>query len=169
MAVLVQKIIPADYAFVIHTKNPSTNDENELFGEMVIGMGETLVGNYEGQPFSFTYNKSNNSYDIKSYPNKGIALKNEGFIFRSDSNTEDLEGFAGAGIFDSVPMVVHQEQLLAYHKTQVMSDHKFDEYVINKLAEMGMEVEKLYNNYPQDIEGVVYNNEFYIVQARPQV
>jgi alpha-glucan,water dikinase len=58
MAVLVQKIIPADYSYVIHTKNPSTNDDNELYAEVVIGMGETLVGTYEGQSFSFTHNKS---------------------------------------------------------------------------------------------------------------
>ena len=58
MAVLVQKIIPADYSYVIHTKNPSTNDDNEIYAEVVLGMGETLVGTYEGQSLSFTYNKS---------------------------------------------------------------------------------------------------------------
>ena len=59
MAVLIQKIIPADFAFVIHTKNPSNNDENELYAEVVVGMGETLVGKYEGQALSFIFNKSN--------------------------------------------------------------------------------------------------------------
>jgi alpha-glucan,water dikinase len=58
MAVLVQKIIPSENAFVIHTKNPSTNDENELYAEVAVGMGETLVSSYEGQAFSFTFNKS---------------------------------------------------------------------------------------------------------------
>lgn len=58
MAVLVQKIIPADYAFVIHTKNPSSNDSNEIYAEVVVGLGETLVGTYEGQSLSFVYNKS---------------------------------------------------------------------------------------------------------------
>lgn len=58
MAILVQKIIPADYAFVIHTKNPMNNSEEELYAEVVYGMGETLVGTYEGQSLSFTYNKS---------------------------------------------------------------------------------------------------------------
>ncbi len=58
MAVLVQKIIPADYAFVIHTKNPSTNDDKELYAEVVVGMGETLVGTYEGQSLAFSFNKS---------------------------------------------------------------------------------------------------------------
>lgn len=35
MAVLVQRVVPANYAFVIHTRNPSNNDENEVFCEMV--------------------------------------------------------------------------------------------------------------------------------------
>ena len=30
MAVLVQRIVPARYAFVIHTRNPSNNDEGEV-------------------------------------------------------------------------------------------------------------------------------------------
>jgi alpha-glucan,water dikinase len=62
MAILVQKIIPAEYAFVIHTKNPASNDENELYAEVVYGMGEALVGFHEGQAFSFTFNKSNLNY-----------------------------------------------------------------------------------------------------------
>ncbi len=58
MSVLVQKIVPADYSFVVHTKNPSNNNEDEIYAEVVYGMGETLVGTYEGQAFAFTYNKS---------------------------------------------------------------------------------------------------------------
>ena len=39
---------------------------------------------------------------VNSYPNKPIELVTDcGFIFRSDSNSEDLPGFAGAGLFDS--------------------------------------------------------------------
>lgn len=40
MAVLVQRVVPAQYAFVIHTKNPSNNDETEVFCELVKGLGE---------------------------------------------------------------------------------------------------------------------------------
>lgn len=125
MAILVQKIIPAEYAFVIHTKNPSSNDENELYAEVVYGMGEALVGFHEGQAFSFTYNKTTKEYSIKSYPNKSLALLNEGFIFRSDSNTEDLEGFAGAGLFDSVPINSFKLVKMAYHKNALFTDEKF--------------------------------------------
>lgn len=34
MSVLVQEIIRADYAFVIHTTNPSTEDESEIYAEV---------------------------------------------------------------------------------------------------------------------------------------
>ncbi|MFS8027353.1 putative alpha-glucan, water dikinase [Helianthus anomalus] len=34
MAVLVQKIINADYAFVIHTTNSSTGDPSEIYAEI---------------------------------------------------------------------------------------------------------------------------------------
>ena len=35
----LQRVVPAQYAFVIHTKNPSNNDEEEVFCEMVRGLG----------------------------------------------------------------------------------------------------------------------------------
>ena len=35
-------------------------------------------------------------------------------MFRSDSNAEDLEGFAGAGLFDSFPTEVKKETHLDY-------------------------------------------------------
>ena len=168
MSVLCQKIIPAEYAYVIHTKNPTNNDENEVFAEVVCGMGETLVGAYEGQSLSFSFNKKNNSYDIKSYPNKGISLRNSGFIFRSDSNTEDLEGFSGAGLFDSVPMVKDSEVEMVYNNDRIFKDKKFVENLIKKIGELGMGVEKMYG-IPQDIEGVYYKGDLYIVQTRPQV
>lgn len=41
---------------------------------------------------------------LLSFASKQCGLTTEGFIFRSDSNSEDLEGFAGAGIFDSFPI-----------------------------------------------------------------
>ena len=168
MSVLVQKIIPADYAFVIHTKNPTNNSKNEIFAEVVSGMGETLVGAYEGHSFSFVYNKENKNYEIKSYPNKSISLKNSGFIFRSDSNTEDLKGFSGAGLFDSVPMVENQEIEMSYSQERLFKDKEFVDNLIKSIGMIGINIEELFG-CEQDIEGVYYNGEFYVVQARPQV
>jgi len=43
------QVIPADYAFVLHTADPITGDAGTLFGEVVSGMGEALVGNHPGR------------------------------------------------------------------------------------------------------------------------
>ena len=169
MAVLCQKIIEAEYAFVIHTKNPSNNNKNEIYCEVVYGMGESLVGAYEGQSFSFIYNKDSKNCFIKTYPNKSIALKNKGFIFRSDSNTEDLEGFAGAGLFDSIPMVEYEEVNMEYGINKIFCDGNFVGELMKGIGGLGLEVEKIFGGEEQDIEGVYYNNAFYIVQSRPQV
>lgn len=53
MAVLCQQVIRADYAYVIHTTNPATGDEAEIYAEVVRGLGETLVGAYPGRALSF--------------------------------------------------------------------------------------------------------------------
>ena len=169
MAVLCQKIIEAEYAFVIHTKNPSNNNKNEIYCEVVYGMGESLVGAFEGQSFSFIFNKENKNIEIKTYPNKSLALKNKGYIFRSDSNTEDLEGFAGAGLFDSIPMVDYEEINMEYGINKIFSDYNWREELMKGIGNLGMEIEKIFGGEAQDIEGVYYNKEFYIVQTRPQV
>ena len=169
MAVLCQKIIEAEYAFVIHTKNPSNNDKNEIYCEMVYGMGESLVGAYEGQSFSFIYNKETKNINIVTYPNKSIALKNKGFIFRSDSNTEDLEGFAGAGLFDSIPMVEYEEVNMEYGINKIFCDENWRREMMKNIGNLGLEIERIFEGVPQDIEGVYSNKEFYIVQTRPQV
>ena len=169
MSVLCQKIIPSEYAFVIHTKNPTNNNIDEVYAEIVCGMGETLVGAFEGQSLSFSYNKKNCNYNILSYPNKNISLRNQGFIFRSDSNFEDIEGFSGAGLFDSIPMVEYKEIDMCYYNEKLFCDRGFIDNMVKKIGQMGVHVERLYNGVPQDIEGSYYNGEFYIVQTRPQV
>ena len=40
--------------------------------------------------------------------------------------------------------------------------------LVNKIGEIGIGIEKLYG-FEQDIEGVYYNGDFYVVQTRPQV
>ena len=42
MAVLVQRVVPAAYAFVIHTENPTNAAKDEIFVELVKGLGESI-------------------------------------------------------------------------------------------------------------------------------
>jgi len=48
MAVLVQKIIPAEYAYVIHTTNPTNQNDMEVYSEACLGLGESLVSDMPG-------------------------------------------------------------------------------------------------------------------------
>ena len=105
---------------------------------------------------------------VTSYPNKSISLKSEVFIFRSDSNTEDLEGFAGAGLFDSIPINKMKEIHMSYNQTEFFTNKSKIEQMMEKISQLGIEVENIYNT-PQDIEGVFKNSDIYIVQTRPQV
>ncbi len=54
MAVLIQRIVQAQYAFVIHTTNPTNGDEGEIYAEACRGLGESLVSDKPGQALSFT-------------------------------------------------------------------------------------------------------------------
>jgi hypothetical protein len=52
---------------------------------------------------------------VNAYPNKPTELVTDcGFIFRSDSNSEDLPGFAGAGLFDSYAIEDETELRVRY-------------------------------------------------------
>ncbi|KAJ0962515.1 hypothetical protein J5N97_027637 [Dioscorea zingiberensis] len=170
MAVLVQEIISADYAFVIHTTNPSTEDSSEIYAEVVRGLGETLVGAYPGRALSFIAKKNDlNSPKVLGYPSKPIGLFiRQSIIFRSDSNGEDLEGYAGAGLYDSVPMDEEEKVVLDYTSDPLITDANFRQSILSGIARAGSAIEELYGT-PQDIEGVVKDGKIYVVQTRPQM
>jgi alpha-glucan,water dikinase len=168
MAVLIQEVVPADYAFVLHTANTLTGDHDELFGEIVLGMGESLVGNYAGRALGFVCHKSDLKPRILSYPSKKIGIYGKGVIFRSDSNGEDLEGFAGAGLYDSYLAEAPEHRLLDYRNEKLEWDYAFREERLRCIARAGVEVERLLGT-AQDIEGAVIGGRLYVVQTRPQV
>ncbi|NP_001234405.2 glucan water dikinase isoform X1 [Solanum lycopersicum] len=170
MAVLVQEIINADYAFVIHTTNPSSGDDSEIYAEVVRGLGETLVGAYPGRALSFICKKKDlNSPQVLGYPSKPIGLFiKRSIIFRSDSNGEDLEGYAGAGLYDSVPMDEEEEVVIDYSSDPLITDGNFRQTILSNIARAGHAIEELYGS-SQDIEGVVRDGKLYVVQTRPQM
>jgi alpha-glucan,water dikinase len=181
MAVLVQRVVPAEYAFVLHTTNPATGDAGELYGELVCGLGETLVGNYPGRALSFAARKdalaAAGADDAKAaavtrtlgFPSKCVALRvAPTFIFRSDSNGEDLDGYAGAGLYDSVPMDAPAETFVDYSTERIVWDDAFRARLLGRIARAGAAVEAALGA-PQDIEGCVLGDEIHIVQTRPQV
>ena len=168
MAVLIQQVVPADSAFVIHTVNPLTGRDDELFAEVVPGLGETLVGNYPGRALGFICNKTSLKPTIIAYPSKSHGLYGSGVIFRSDSNGEDLEGFAGAGLYDSFLAQPPKERLLDYAQEPLVWDRAFRLQILRLITQLGLEVEQACGS-AQDIEGAIQGKNCYLVQTRPQV
>jgi alpha-glucan,water dikinase len=168
MAVLIQQVVEAEYAFVLHTVNPVTDDRGELFAEVVLGMGETLVGNYPGRALGFVCRKADLALDLVSYPNKSVGLYGKGVIFRSDSNGEDLDDFAGAGLYDSFLAEEPAPRLLDYTSERLVWDSGFRDNLLRSVARAGLDVEKLLGS-PQDVEGAIAGGRLFVVQTRPQV
>lgn len=168
MAVLIQQVVPADYAYVIHTVNPLTGNAGELYAEVVLGLGETLVGNYPGRALGFVCQKKDLKLEIISYPGKNLGLYGKGVIFRSDSNGEDLESFAGAGLYDSYLAEEPAHRTLDYTNEKLVWDPKFRDELLRSVARIGLEVEKVLGS-AQDVEGAVTGGQYYAVQTRAQV
>mmetsp|Transcript_33167 Transcript_33167/g.53778 ORF Transcript_33167/g.53778 Transcript_33167/m.53778 type:complete len:1581 (+) Transcript_33167:51-4793(+) len=171
MAVLIQRVIPAKYAFVIHTTNPINNDAEELYGEVVCGLGETLVGSYPGRALAFCCKKVPDALPrVVGFPSKNEALYGEGLIFRSDSNGEDLAGFAGAGLYDSILMKPARScKPIDYSGEPLVWDNTFRHKVLRRITDVGVALENALAT-PQDIEGVIEADlTMHVVQTRPQV
>ena len=100
-----------------------------------------------------------------SYPNKPIELlSNCGFIFRSDSNSEDLPGFAGAGLFDSYALEDETQQRVSYSSDKLMTDERFKVEMMQTVGKIGEVIEAVYEGEPQDIEGALQTDgKYYVV------
>jgi alpha-glucan,water dikinase len=168
MAVLIQQVVPADYAFVIHTANPTTGDRDDLYAEMVPGLGETLVGNHPGRALGFAMRRNESTPRIVSYPSKSAGLYGQGLFFRSDSNGEDLAGFAGAGLYDSFMVPGAEPRPLDLANDSLLWNNDLRHRILTCVAKLGFEVERVLG-FPQDIEGVYTQGRFVVVQTRPQV
>jgi alpha-glucan,water dikinase len=168
MAVLIQEIIEAEYSFVIHTVNPSTGNREEIYAEVVLGLGETLVGNYPGRALGFSCRKGDYSPEFVAFPSKSVGLFGSGLIFRSDSSGEDLSVYAGAGLYDSVMLPPPAEAILDYTEDRLVWDEDFRKNFLSTITNIGSMIEQALES-PQDIEGSYSKGQFYVVQARPQV
>merc|ERR1712050_768401 len=170
MAVLVQPLVYAKYAFVIHTRSPLPGaKEDEQLVELCIGLGESLVSNSPGRALSASVGHSKKPV-VHTYPSKpdGVFAPEGGtHIFRSDSNGEDLEGFAGAGLYDSITVVECTHRTISYADEPLFFDASFRETLLRRLYDLGRLVEANFAGSPQDIEGAVHiDGSLVVTQSR---
>jgi len=174
LAVLVQPLVTAQYAFVIHTKSPLPGAEpGEQLVELCVGLGESLVSNSPGRALSASVGGGGKSITVHVFPSKPVGVfAPEGgtVIFRSDSNGEDLEGFAGAGLYDSVTVRSCEHCSIGYAKEPLFFDAGFRNNLLTTLYELGRKIEANFGGQPQDIEGAVAaDGKVIVTQSRPQV
>lgn len=172
MAVLVQRVVPAAYAFVIHTENPTNGAKDEIFAELVAGLGESIVsGMVPGSSLSFYAKKDAlEKPEILMFPSKSDGMfVPESLIFRSDSNGEDLEGYAGAGLYDSITMDQTKLKKVDYNGDRLMTDSAFCLDLMSRVCKAGFAIEDALGS-AQDVEGAVEEDgAITVVQTRPQM
>ncbi len=109
-----------------------------------------------------------NILQILAFPSKSVALFGSGLIFRSDSNGEDLAGYAGAGLYDSIMLEPSVKVPLDYTRESLVGNEDFRKDFLISVANIAVVIEKAMGS-PQDIEGAHSKGRYYVVQTRPQV
>jgi len=173
MAVLIQELILADYAFVVHTHHPLTRSREQVYLEIVQGLGESLVGGSEGQGYRFVYDRTLKEVKRVGYASKGYkwVIGDNGLPIKvvADYSKDFLaEGKAeGQSEWKSSERESPERKLLEWK----LPERKLPEWkqLIYKIAEIAIKIEASWGNRPQDIEGVIKGNRIFIVQTRPQM
>ena len=143
-----------------------------MCGEICVGLGESLVGNDPGCALGFRVDKKTKKVvEITSQPSKPVAYYSppNAYIARSDSNGEDLEEFAGAGLYDSICMNEASLTSIDYANEPISNNEDFRNQMLSAIAKSGMAIENLLDS-AQDIEGAITEDgKLFVVQTRPQV
>jgi phosphoglucan,water dikinase len=143
MAMLIQQMILPDYCFVMHTVNPVSHREQEIYVELAVGLGETLAaGASRGTPYRMVCDKNTGEMNMLAFADFSAAL------------WPDVAG----GI---VPKRVD------YAMVALSIDGKLRKRLGRRLAAVGRFVEQSFGR-AQDIEGAIVGDEIWLVQSRPQ-
>eukprot|EP00347_Sterkiella_histriomuscorum_P002420 403368223 len=152
MSVLIQQQIHSDFSFIIHTQNPMNNNQNEIYIEVAVGLGETLASaNQQGTPYRLCFNKTTQEAHILSFANYSMGL------------------FAQKGQKEA------EERLVDYGTIQYSQDPQTLIQLGKQLGQVGQAIESSYGGHAQDIEGaIVYEGQtktpkIYVVQTRNQI
>jgi phosphoenolpyruvate synthase/pyruvate phosphate dikinase len=137
MCVIIQKQIESEKSGVMFTANPKNGNRNRILIDSNYGLGDLLV-NGKVNP---------DSYEIKK-PSLSISKKCGEKFSKSIGSKE--------GFTEVVPN--SKEDQIKF----VLSDDE-----IKDLCNIGVNIESVFGNTPQDIEWCIENKKIYILQCRP--
>jgi len=138
MAVLVQRQVPSQLCFVLHTAAPG--DPSSVLAELAVGMGETLASGRQGSGWRLLARDSR--VRTLAFANLSHAL---------------LAG-AGGAVAESV---------VDYSRQPLSGGAEAREALGARLEAVGRALQAALGS-PQDVEGAVVEGEVYVVQSRPQ-
>jgi pyruvate,water dikinase len=145
IAIIVQSMILAQSAGVLFTINPITADNTELIIEANFGLGESVVSGKSSPDQFFVQKLKNGALKIR---NKRIGTK------KLASYPTSIPDNSGVDYISLSNDLNQQSSLL-------------DSEILN-LAKLGLEIEKSFKFYPQDIEWAIdQEKKIYILQTRP--
>jgi phosphoglucan,water dikinase len=143
MAVLIQELLPAEVSFVLHTVNPLNHRAQELYAELVVGLGDTLASAASrGTPYRLVCDKVTEAVATLAYANFSQASRPR----------------PGGGL---------RHETVDYSREELSWDGAARQALGRRLAGIGRFVEQALRQ-PQDIEGALVGSQIYLVQARPQ-
>jgi phosphoglucan,water dikinase len=143
MAVLIQQMLAPELSFVLHTSNPISRNASEVYVEVAVGLGETLVsGSTRGTPYRLVCDKRSGAVRVAAFASFSQALFPSG----------------GGGV---------KREIVDYSQVPLTRDARTRQELGGRLGAIGAWVEEALKQ-PQDIEGAVMNGEIYLVQSRPQ-
>ena len=151
MSVIIMQMTEPIFSYVIHTINPVNKNENEIYIELAIGLGETLAqSNQKGAPYRLIYNRKNDNINILNLSSYNYELERK----------------------------TNKVKIIEYRNQDLTKNEKFINNVGKTLGKIGLIIEEKVSNDKsiiyQDIEGNYVKigndcNEYYIVQTRPEI
>ena len=138
MGVVVQVMVPAEVSGILFTANPASGDRSELVVNASFGLGEAVVG---GDVTPDTYVLDRSSLEPKETL---IGAKAEMIVSAGEQGTAT----------QPVPEAKRSESSLSKE-------------ILSELAGLSVNVERLFDGLPQDIEWAVANGKCWLLQSRP--
>ena len=152
MCALVQVALKPECSFVLHTKHPLTESDQDMYAEMALGLGETLAsGNVRGTPWRFDIAKATKEVTVKTFSSFGE-------MYIADDSNSDSSALQMKRVFcdDGNHWLTTDEK-------------RRNDVVGAKLGGLGIYLESTLGNVPQDVEGCLLSDgTLCVVQARPQ-
>jgi rifampicin phosphotransferase len=138
MAVVVQSMLEPQVSGILFTANPVTGDRSEIMINASYGLGEAIVG---GQ------------------------VSPDSFILDRDELTtkETLIGSKEVEIVQSGDQGVSIRSI----NPDKQAEPSMTETALSDLARLGLHIEQLFQDVPQDIEWAIADGQIYCLQSRP--